>query len=111
MRLAASQASPSLLAESVEMGRRSPVALFVALWASQLGMWAAGRSKVNPRIITAPQGKSQAAVGCNSVMQQQQCLQLTATPCAVYFLPVSYLLRRVGLFFFFCLFQETFGSH
>ncbi|XP_067161582.1 semaphorin-7A isoform X3 [Apteryx mantelli] len=38
------------------MGRRSPVALFVALWASQLGLWAAGRSKVNPRIITAPQG-------------------------------------------------------
>ncbi|XP_050759536.1 semaphorin-7A isoform X1 [Gymnogyps californianus] len=43
------------------MDRRSPVALFVALWASQLGMWAAGRSKVNPRIITAPQGAKEYA--------------------------------------------------
>ncbi|XP_071424761.1 semaphorin-7A [Pithys albifrons albifrons] len=38
------------------MGRSLPVALLVALWTGQLGMWAAGRSKVNPRIITVPQG-------------------------------------------------------
>ncbi|XP_009680944.2 semaphorin-7A isoform X1 [Struthio camelus] len=38
------------------MGRRTPVVLLVALWASQLGLWVAGRSKVNPRIITAPRG-------------------------------------------------------
>ncbi|XP_010186192.1 PREDICTED: semaphorin-7A [Mesitornis unicolor] len=43
------------------MSRRSPVALLVALWVSQLGMWAAGRSKVNPRIITAPQGAKEYA--------------------------------------------------
>lgn len=88
----------SLLAEEVEMGRRSPVALLVTLWVSQLAMWATGHSKVNPRIITAPQGKSRAAVGCN--LEMQQCLQRTTTPCAEYFLPMSCLLRRVGLFLF-----------
>ncbi|XP_041877677.1 semaphorin-7A isoform X1 [Corvus kubaryi] len=36
--------------------RRSPVALLLALWLGQLGTWAAGRPKVNPRIIAAPQG-------------------------------------------------------
>ncbi|XP_010160664.1 semaphorin-7A, partial [Antrostomus carolinensis] len=43
------------------MGRRLPVALLVALWVSQLAMWAAGHSKVNPRIITAPQGAKEYA--------------------------------------------------
>lgn len=40
--------------------RRSPVALLLALWLGQLGTWAAGRPKVNPRIIAAPQGESRA---------------------------------------------------
>ncbi|KAI6077990.1 Semaphorin-7A isoform X1 [Aix galericulata] len=40
------------------MGSRSLVALLVALCACRPGVRAAGRSKVNPRIITAPQGES-----------------------------------------------------
>ncbi|NXC49401.1 SEM7A protein, partial [Penelope pileata] len=38
------------------MGSRSPLALLVALSTWQLGVWAAGRSKVNPRIVAAPRG-------------------------------------------------------
>nr|XP_027322107.1 LOW QUALITY PROTEIN: semaphorin-7A [Anas platyrhynchos] len=38
------------------MASRSLVALLAALCACRLGVRAAGRSKVNPRIITAPQG-------------------------------------------------------
>lgn len=44
------------------MGSRSLVALLVALCACRPGVRAAGRSKVNPRIITAPQGESCASV-------------------------------------------------
>lgn len=40
------------------MASRSLVALLAALCACRLGVRAAGRSKVNPRIITAPQGES-----------------------------------------------------
>uniref|UniRef100_U3IUK9 Semaphorin 7A (JohnMiltonHagen blood group) n=1 Tax=Anas platyrhynchos platyrhynchos TaxID=8840 RepID=U3IUK9_ANAPP len=48
--------SGSRLAEALKMASRSLVALLAALCACRLGVRAAGRSKVNPRIITAPQG-------------------------------------------------------
>lgn len=38
--------------------RSSPVTLLLALWLGQLGAWPAGRPKVNPRIVAAPQGES-----------------------------------------------------
>lgn len=54
------------------MGRRRwPVALLVALWLGQLGTWAAGRPKVNPRIVAAPQGESRAAPsGCGCSLRR-----------------------------------------
>lgn len=68
------------------MGRRRwPVALLVALWLGQLGAWAAGRSKVNPRIVAAPQGESRAA---------------PSAPRAGSLLPGTRPWSRVGLFLF-----------
>lgn len=62
----------SRLAPGLGMGwRRSPVALLLALWLGQLGTWAAGRAKVNPRIIAAPQGECRAAPsGCGCSLRR-----------------------------------------
>ncbi|XP_065589716.1 semaphorin-7A isoform X2 [Cyrtonyx montezumae] len=47
----------SRLSAALAMGSRSLLALLVALGACQLGTWAAGPSKVNPRIVVTPRGE------------------------------------------------------
>lgn len=85
------------------MGRRkSPVALLVALWLCQLGTWAAGRPKVNPRIIAAPQGESRAAPRAGSFLPG-------ARPLSTRVISVSFVSSGRLLAFVKCLWAEAVG--